>query len=335
MAAAFESEQAGKKQSLADIIANAVSADTPYTSMAEKRKKPKQPKHSWQVKTYQQTGHLGVLDGKDASSFDSNPREEISMRAQKTWRLPAVSDFAGETEIAGLGSGGEMAEQIADAIILVKHQIEKRCLSNEDCKIDNGASQGNETRGAFQYINDSAQALYPIPEGYRTPAASIYTSTLALFTEAAFLTMNRSAYKQRRGVKDMHAFLGVDLKAGFTDFSKYSDTVASKTACRDFRQDAKDRTLIVTVDKLALDTGDLDLHLSSYLYTDPTTGADNAQTHRSGIFADMDMVGLAFTRMPRVLRLQNQGGGEKAIVDAIFLHMMDNVLGMMAAKIAS
>jgi hypothetical protein len=34
--------------------------------------------------------------------------------------------------------------------------------------------------------------------------------------------------------------------------------------------------------------------------------------------------------MPRVVKLPYMGGGQKAIVDAIFLHMMDNVLGMIA-----
>jgi hypothetical protein len=81
--------------------------------------------------------------------FQSNPRNEIQMRGQKTWYNPAVSDFADEAEIVGMKGGSEMAEQIADAIIAVAFQIEKRCLSNEDTKADDGVKQGNETRGAF------------------------------------------------------------------------------------------------------------------------------------------------------------------------------------------
>lgn len=329
---AFEAEQTGKRQSWANIIANIQSQATPFSSMVEKRTKPSQVLHSWQVKKYPETGHAGVLDGLDATSFDANPRKLIQCNGQKTWRKPGVSDFADEAEIVALGKG-EMAEQIADALVAVKWQIEKRCLSNEDTKGDDGATVGNETRGGFSWVNATAQTLYPVPDGFRTPAAQIYSGTLANFNEAAFLAMCRSSYKQRKGPFKMHAFLGIDLKAAFSDFTKYVDNVTGKTAVRQFKQDANNQNFVFTVDKLVLDTGEVELHPSSFLYTDSKSGADTAYTHRSGLVVDMDMVGLAYTRMPRVVKLPYQGGGQKAVVDAIFLNMFDNVLGAMALTI--
>lgn len=334
MPAAFEAQQVGKRQSWANIIANVETEATPYTSIAEKRSKPAQVLHSWQVKSYPVTGHRGVVDGQDANSFDHNPRKLIQCNSQKTWRKPGVSDFADEAEIVALNKG-EMAEQIADAVVTVKRQIEKRCLSAEDTKDDNGTTQGNETRGAFSWISNSAQTLYPVPDGFRTPSAQIYSGTLAAFTENGFLAQCRSSYKQRKGPFKMHAFLGVDLKAQFTNFSKYVDNVANTTPVRQFNQDAASKKMVTCIDKLVLDTGEVDLHLSSYLRTDADTGADTAYTHSSGIVVDMDKVGLAYTRMPRVVKLPYAGGGQKAIVDAIFLNMMDNVLGMMAMNINS
>lgn len=334
MAVQFEAQQIGKRQSLANVIANIEADATPYTSMVDKRERPKQVLHSWQVKSYPVTGHRGVVDGKDATDFQSNGRKLIQCNGQKTWYKPGVSDFADEAEVAGVGKG-EMAEQIADAIVTVKRQTEKRCLSAEDTKDDNGTTIGNETRGGFSWINNTAQALYPVPDGFRTPAAQIYSSSLATFDEEDFLTMARSSFKQRKGPFKMHAFLGIDLKAAFTNFSKYTDTVANKTSVRDFRQDAADKKLIHCIDKLVLDTGEVDLMPSSYLYTDADTGADSAYTHSSGLVVDMDKCGLAYTRLPRVVKLPYAGGGQKAIVDAIFLNMMDNVLGMMAMKINS
>ena len=47
------------------------------------------------------------------------------------------------------------------------------------------------------------------------------------------------------------------------------------------------------------------------------------------------MCGLAYTRLPRVKRMEYQGGGHKAIVDAIFMLMVDNPLTMMPALINS
>lgn len=329
MPALTEANQTGKREALADLIANIQSSATPYTSMLNKRKRPNQKLQTWQVKTYPETGHAGVRDNVDATEFQNNGREPIQALAQKTWYNPAVSDFAEETEVAGI-SKGEMAEQVADALVTVKRQIEKRCLSAEDNRLDNGTTQGNETRGIFSWVSSDAQALYAVPEAFRTPAASIFSGPLSTFTERVFKGLCKSSYKQRKGPFKMDAFLGIDLKEAFTEFSKYTDDVVNKVPTRTFQNDPAKRALIEVIDKLVMDTGEVDLHLTSFCKTDRLTGADSANTHTSGVVLDMDMVGLAYIRMPRVFPLQYQGGGKKAIVDAIFLHMQDNPLGQIA-----
>jgi hypothetical protein len=328
MPALSDAVQVGKRESLADLIANVEAQATPYTSMIDKRKRPKQKLHSWQLKGYPTTGHKGVVDGKDATEFQSNNRQPIQALAQKTWYNPAVSDFAEENEVAGVDKG-EMAEQVADALVTVKRQMEKRCLSASDCLLDNGVDQGNETRGIFSWLSTTAQTLYPVPEAFRPPTTSVHSGTLASVTESVVLGLHRSAFKKRKGPFKTDWFLGIDLKAEFTKFSKYVDTVANKTAVRTFRQDAETKALINVIDRLVMDTGEADLHVSSFLYTDRVTGEDSDYTHRSGVGIDMSMVGLAYIRLPRVKPLPYAGGGHKAIVDAIFLHMVDNPLGQM------
>ncbi|MDB4312094.1 DUF5309 domain-containing protein [bacterium] len=331
MPAMFEVDQVGKKESLADLIANVEAAATPFSSMLPKRAKPIQVEHSWQVKSYRQTGHKGVVDGKDATNFTSQNRVRLRAVTQKSWELPAVSDFAGEATIAG-APGGEMKHQIADALVVVKRIIEKRCLSNEDQKLDDGVNQGNETRGIFQWVNNSAQTLYPVDADFRTPAAAIYTGALDEFSEAELKAMARANYKERHGTSKLDGFVGIDLKAQITDFASYSDDVTSKTNTRTFTQRADSKMIMRVIDRLNLDTGQIDLHPISFGWTDVATGADSAYTHRSGVFVDLNMVGLMFTRMPSVKMLPNLGGGEKAIVDVMFMLMCDNPLGHMAVK---
>lgn len=334
MAGTLETDLAGKRQSIANIVANVVSDATPFSSMQEKREKPKQVQHMWQVKSYPVTGHRGVLDNKDAAEFKSNPRFEINCRGQKTWYNPAVSDFADESVIVGATGSSEMADQIADAIVAVAFQIEKRCLSDEDTKTDNGTTNGNETRGLFQWGLDVAQALLPVPAAFRVPAASRYTGSVAVgtFTQTTFEGLCQSSYKQRKGPFTMHAFLGVELKSNITNFTQYVPTVGGTTIIGQFLQEAKSKKVIKTIDQLVMDTGVIDLHLSSFLITNPDDGTDTAFTHKSGIIMDMDKTGLAYTRKPRVIRKPYDGGGQKAIVDAIFLNMVDNPLGMVVIK---
>jgi hypothetical protein len=133
----------------------------------------------------------------------------------------------------------------------------------------------------------------------------------------------------------MHLFLGIDLKDQFTNFSKYQDNVASKTPIRTFRQMADTKAVIISIDRLVLDTGTVDLHPVTFIQTNPDDGTATANTHISGIQLDMDMCGLAYTRLPRVVKLPYMGGGQKAIVDAIFLNMVDNPLGAVVLNNAS
>jgi hypothetical protein len=336
MPQAVESTQVGKREALADIIANVESDACPVTSLLEKRKRPGNVIQDWQLKAYKKKGHGGVRDGKDASDFDFNPRSRVHAVAQKTWDPRGVSDFAEESDVAGVKS--ELAEQTADAFVTVKQTIERRVCSTAECAVQDEADPlgANETRGLFKWLSPTAQALYPVPEKYRPTSAQYSTVALSLFTEDVLKGMARAAWKRRMGnqVKLM-GVLGIDLKAKFSDFTRYDDTAASKVSVRQFNQDAESKALVNIIDRLVLDTGVIDLMASAHLATNADTGEDTAATHRSGLFLDMEMGGLAYTRMPRAFKLPYAGGGHKVVIDAIFMLMMDNPSGCFSAEITA
>ena len=111
--------------------------------------------------------------------------------------------------------------------------------------------------------------------------------------------------------------------------------MSGKEPVRQFNQDAESKALANIIDRLVLDTGTIDLMASAHLATDAATGEDTAATHRSGLFIDMDMGGLAYTRMPRAFKLPYGGGGHKVVIDAIFMLMMDNPSGCFSAYITA
>jgi hypothetical protein len=329
-----EANQIGKRESFADLIAVAEVESTPYTAMLEKRKKPDQMDHSWQMKGYRVAGHRGVVDGVDATNFSYTPRKRTHCYAQKIWDPVAVSDLADEAEVAGV-KNGEMAAQIADAFVTASQIIERRCLSRSDTLAESAPAQAYETRGIMSWLSPTAQTTFPVPDDFRPNSSQLYSSTLAAFKESSLLTLGRAAFKRRKGPITLKGIVGVDLKAAVSDFTRYDDTVGSKTNVRRFNQSADDKAVVNVIDRLVCDTGTIELHVSSFLATDADTGADSAYTHSSGVFVDMDMAGLAYTRLPRVFKLPYAGGGQKAVVDAIFLHMVDNPVGMFMAEINS
>lgn len=334
MAQLMEQDQIGKRESLADLIAVAEIETTPYTAMIEKRKRPDQMDHSWQMKGYRVAGHGGVIDGVDASNFHFTPRSRTHCYAQKVWDPVAVSDLADEATVAGVAKG-EMSAQIADAFVTTSQIIERRCLSRSDTQEQAAPTAAYETRGIFSWLSPTAQTTFPVPADFRPNSGQLYSSTLAAFKEADLLSLGRAAFKRRKGPITLKGIVGVDLKALISNFTRYDDTVDTKTAVRRFNQNADDKAVVNVIDRIVCDTGTIELHVSSFLATDAATGADTAYTHSSGVFLDMDMVGLAYTRLPRVFKLPYQGGGQKAVVDAIFLHQVDNPVGMFMAEINS
>lgn len=334
MAQLLESNQVGVRESLADLIAVAESDATPYTSMLEKRKKPINVVHDWQVKAYPVAGHSGVPDGTPATDFKSNPRSRVHGICQKLWHNPAVSDFAEEVEVAG-APDGEMEEQVADALVALARKQESRFLSNVDQSLESQPGTANETRGIFPWLSPTAQATYPVPNGFRPGANQLYNGTLANFTEAQLIALATAAYINRKKKIKMVGILGVNLKNQVTGFSKYDVQSATSLPIRRFNQNSDDKAMISVIDRLVLDTCEIDLQLSSFLVTDPKTGQPTAYSNSSGVFLDMDMAALHYMRLPRTKPLPYDGSGYKAICDCIVLHVIDNPLGMFSALIDS
>jgi hypothetical protein len=335
----MEYELIGKPEYWVDVVSNVESDACPLTSMMNKGSRPIEVIANWQVQGYKRRGHRGVRDGTPASKFDYNPRARLKGVSQKTWDPRGTSDFAEEVDVKGKGlSKGEMAAQIADALVTVKQTIERRAGSNEESAVQDAddPTGANETRGLFKWLSPTEQSHEPVPVKYRPDAAQLYSSTLAAFDEDALKALAVAAWKKRlgNGVR-LKGFVGIDLKGVISDFSRYDDTVANHTNVRTFNQDAAEKALIAIIDRLVLDTGVIDLIPTAHLMTDKDTGEDSAYTHKSGLFLDMEKLSLDYMRLPRVYKLPYDGGGYKAVADAIFMFRFDNPAGCFSALINS
>jgi hypothetical protein len=329
----MERNMVGKYESWEEVIVNVDAGQTPYTSMATKQHKPVDVIDNWQVESYDDSPIRGVPDGKDASDFRGQQRKRIKGVIQKTWHNPGVSDLATEVKVHG-NPQGEMARQIAKSLVQVKRQIEKRNLSALDQRDTDDGTRGYETRGNFSWLDVDAQDTLPVPDGFRPTSACYYSGTLANFTETQFKTMQRAGFKLRKGPTKLDGFCGIDLLQKFADFRDYADDVASMTTTRSLNMSAEARALINVVQRLETQAGTVDLHPVSFLKHD-LEGVEQDGTHLSGLFLDMSMFAVNWIRKPRVLRLEYKGGGEKAIVDAIWMNKCLNPLGHLAADIDS
>lgn len=331
----FGNTQVGVPESWAGVIANIDQAKTPFSSAVKEDKKPTAALDNWQAETYVKAKHKPVVDGADVKEFeDLTSRKRIQGRAQKIWRNPKTSDFADNVNVVDGQSQDEQANQIARALTAVKQGMEARCLSNIDSQEDDG-TVGHGTRGLFQWTQPTAQSDLPVPAEFRPAAANSYTGTLADFSvENTWRDMAINQAIARRGAGTCHGFVGLKLKKAFVDSTLYTPNKAEYTAIRATNADQSNATLAYTTDVVESEGGTLILHPSFFLHLDED-GEESDYTHRSGLFLDMDMLGMAFNRMPTVKPLEDQGGGARAIVDAIFCLRCYNPKGMGRAYISA
>jgi hypothetical protein len=329
MAGIYEKDQVGKREDLADILSCVVAEETPFTSMLSKEGKPSNKIMNYQAKRYPNRAFAGVMDGEDVSTYNEQaPRAVLTAVCQKFVEPWMVSDFADEAVVAGLPKG-EKGEQKAAALINLKFAIEGKLLSATECSVDDGGSTPNVTRGAINWLSADAQAVYPVDSNFRTPTGCRFTSALSGLTEAAFQNLLAAAWTSRRGVSVLDGFVGITLKRVFDNWSSLTDAGASFATfpVRTFNQSAESKALVKVIDILKFSEATVRLHPSAYIAKDSSTGADTAYTPRSGLFLDMAMWKLAWTRKPRMVDLEDKGGGPRGFADAILGLKCFNPLG--------
>ncbi len=311
-----ELDQVGKREALADYITNIEAEATPVTSMIPKGKRPNQGLVQFQVERYKESGHKGVPENEDAADFASTPRALLMARRQRFWELPGISEEADENVIAG-EAAGEMARQKRNALVTLKRSLEKRVLCNYD-SVKAAAEVGAAFRGLYQWQKSTNYTDLPAEDtSVLMPAASRFDGTIATFTEASLKTILASIFKSRRTRSKLDGVLGITLKETISLFAGYVDNVSNKTPTRHLNLDQSEKELITVVDRMVTDTADIDLHVSSFMLTDDENGLPTAGTDISGLILDMEMLELAYTRLPRIRDLENRGGGPRCIADVM------------------
>lgn len=315
-----EPNQVGKREDLADIVANVDQKSTPFTSRINKSKKPTNSQFDWQVDNYDDARTDGVIDGVDVADFE-NPAENrarIGNYAQE-WRRTAKVSRRSEylSDVAGVRS--EIAKGIAKKIVELKRDTEKTLLSDNDGQADNG-SVPYLTSGLGRWISTTGPTLpIAIPAAYRTPTAQIITTATASLTEDTDIQGMLAAIYASTGMNgDFVLFAEPALRRRFTDMTRtIANTTSTATKVRSFSQSASSSKVTNTTTVYEGDFGTIEIVADNFM---PETGR--------GYVVDMNRVHLRSHSTPTAERLPDLGGGPRVLVSAIAGLQVDNPLGL-------
>jgi len=307
----------GLREDLSDVISVVDAKNCPFISSARKGSDITNANvYSFQADKYNDPAFDGVLSNADVTTFDdpSKNRALLSARGQKYRRTVLVDDFSQHaSEIAGIGRKRLLADGIAKAMVEIKRDMESSFCSGRESQAQAG-SDPYRTRGLFSWVSSSAQSDLPVPADYRTPTASIETAAATAVTEAEVQELLQSIYSQSGQVDEMVLLCGPALKRQFTSFTRFSTGGTSNAlSIRTFTQSADSKRIISAINFFEGDFGSLRLVNSLFLRKDSTSTAQEG----SGLVLDLDKCEVRFARRPRMVELEDQGGGPRALIDAI------------------
>lgn len=313
-----ERTQTNKREDISDLMIQARINETPFLAMVSKGDEARNTLFEWPIDQPIAPRTTGVPDDQDATAFQnmSPDRTKLKGRLQIFERLPKVSRLADKvSDVAGVGNRREFAKQVVKAISACALDIETRCMSTDD-SADESVAGAYETRGAAEWIKATAQTDLPVPAAYRTPAASIYSGTLAAFTEESFKGLLQSRWNSTNRKGTLRAFVGSSFKSKVDTWSFFAPDVGSHTMVRRMNSDVSDRKVTQVVDFLNTSFGNVEMYLHAYLFYDGADAA-SAQTPLGALVLDMDYVNLAFNQRPTKNALPDLGGGPRAQIEAI------------------
>ena len=141
MAMLFEKDQVAKKEDLLELITRVDEKATPFMSLVNKGSTPHNTYMSWGVDTYAAPALGGTVDGTDVSAYANHAEKRalLSTYLQTFRKSYQVSRLAQDvSDVAGLGSGNEIAEASAKAGVELVRNMETAILSDQEHQVDNG-----------------------------------------------------------------------------------------------------------------------------------------------------------------------------------------------------
>jgi|GEM_PF-2572947 len=329
MPAFIERDAIGLRRDLGNALAIADQKKTAFTSMLPKGVAPTNTLTEWPVDQYPAPDVTGAVDEAPVQDFENinNSAAILSGRVQIKQRSFRLSRHADRTmDQAGVGRKKAFAKAAAKALIMVKRDIETICLGDGDSVAGSG-TVGTRTRGIFSWANTAAQTDLPVPAGFRVPANSASTTTIANFIDDTVMNILQSIFDQT-GDAEMQLcwMVGSTLRKKISRLTAYSLDVASFNQVRNFNQDATSEKITYKVSVLDTDFGRVIVKPSSFINAggDPTSAA----SRRMGIIIPMveEAARLRFAWDPIVEQMPMDGGGPRALAEAAFVLEVGNPL---------
>jgi hypothetical protein len=270
----------------------------------------------WDVDMPTRSGDPTGQEGLDKSTgFAKHIPKQLRVYAQRV-ESPGylVTDLAELTDTASVKGKQAAADQRAKDAASGLLSVQDMLLGNQDTANGGDAVDSKDrTRSVFSWLDNAAQATYPVPVECRPTAGQNYAGTLAALTEDEFAARLRLAGEVVGRDVDLVGYCGSALIQHMSDWGqKVPVTAASESSTRQLVSKQDEKRIIRKVTFFDFDGASVKTILQRRMMMD--LAADNAATAyttRSGVFLDMAMWTLEWLEPWKHMALLDQGGGPR------------------------
>lgn len=309
----------GNQEDWANFVTNVESSEAPFVSWLPVGDKPVNVLHQYQAEKFRDPVDNAHINGTPVSGFLSagDSRGVLKALVQYFTKAAAITTLHEEvSDIAGIAD--EFARELDKCTTELTFDIEAAFLEDADHQADD-TTKGYKTRGVGSWISSSAQTLYPVPEDFRPPAASVITTATASITENSILDVLQSMAGTARMARPVTAFMGPSAKRminGFALFTPASALVGGTPTGRTgvVSNLTGTATQDRVVERYLTDFGTVDFNISYRIVAFDT---NTVSTGYGTYFLHRDMWQLRWNMKPQWHRKEYEGGAYEAFTEAI------------------
>lgn len=324
------SQIVGNQQDWARFVTNVEMLDTPFLDWLPTGDKPVNVELRYQVESFRDPVENSHINGKPVTGFVSAGENRAMVRALVHYMTKAAGSSTLQQEVTDIaGVRDDLARELTKVTKEMSRDMEAHFLDRLDHREGNTV-QGYKTRSVGSWIQTGEQALYPVDESARPPAASVSTTASGSLTENTILDVLESMGRVTKSSKLKTGFVGPRLKRAFNNMPRFTPLSAlvggSPTGSTGvvYTKDLSKREISTVMERYHSDYGYVDLVISHFLSFFSGTDIEKLFT---GYFLHQDMWELRWNKQPEWIKKAYEGGAMQAFCEAIFMLVCKNPKG--------
>lgn len=319
----------GNQEDWANFVTNVEEESAPFMNWLPTDDKPTNVLYDYQAEKYRDPVENAHIDGRPVTGFQSAGDSRGRLKALVQYFTKAASVTKLNQDLANVaGVPDELAHEIDKATFELTTDMEAAFLEDDD-HVEGSEAKAYKTRGAGSWVSSSAQSLYPVPEAFRPPTASVITTATGSITENAIIDVLESIGTITKASKPVTAFCGPKAKRIFNNMPLFTPASVlvggSPTGATGVVHNQNGvSTAGRVVERYLTDYGPVELKIS---WRNVLLGGNAIEKAYTTLFLHRDMWALRWAEKPKWMRKEYQGGAYEAFCEALAMLVCKNPRG--------